>query len=59
MLKLSHRYRRGLAYPYATAAGVPTAHGNLTPDEGNLSTIGAAWAVLSLHQFDPLVYPNE
>lgn len=59
MLKLSHRYRKGLAYPYATTAGVPTGHGNITPEEGNLSVIGAAYAILSLYQFDPLVYPEK
>lgn len=47
----------GLAYPYATLPNAPIGHEYNTPKEGNLSAIGAAYAILALLEFDPLI-PN-
>ncbi|MBN3039355.1 MAG: hypothetical protein JW869_08080 [Candidatus Omnitrophica bacterium] len=56
MLRLAVPNDSGLAYPYATLADSPTGHGNMTPGKDNLSAIGAAWAVLSLSEADPLAF---
>jgi hypothetical protein len=45
----------GWAYPYATQGDAQIGHGYRTPVAGALSTIGAAYAVLGLTGFDPLV----
>ena len=56
MLSLAIEDGSGLAYPYATLADAPIGHGYNTPANGNLSTIGVAYAILSLLKYDPLVF---
>jgi hypothetical protein len=41
-------------FPYATLAESPVGHEYRTPSQGNLSTIGVAYAILAIKKFDPL-----
>ena len=54
MMILAVEDKGGFAYPYATASNAPIGHENNTPEEGNLSTICTAYAVLAVTGFDPL-----
>ena len=54
MLNLAIEDNDGLAYPYATLADAPIGHGLNTPCKGNLSVIGASYAILGLSGYDPL-----
>jgi len=56
MLNLAIEDSGGLAYPYATLSDAPIGHGFNTPSKGNLSTIGVAYGILSLLEYDPLIY---
>ncbi|MEW5694269.1 MAG: hypothetical protein AB1765_13360 [Candidatus Hydrogenedentota bacterium] len=42
--------------PYATKPDVPIGHEYNTPKSGNLSTVGAEYAILALLNYDPLNY---
>jgi|GEM_PF-2549222 len=55
MLDLAIEKDNTLAYPYATQAEAAIGHEYNTPKEGNLSTIGVAYGILALSEFDPLV----
>lgn len=55
MLNLALDAQGTLSYPYATQAQAAIGHEYNTPCEGNLSAIGAAYAILALSEFDPLV----
>lgn len=54
MLNLAIETNDTLAYPYTTQPGVVIGHEYSTPKEGNLSSIGASYAILALSEFDPL-----
>jgi len=55
LLQGSVEQEKGWAYPYATQANAVIGHEYYTPNEGNLSAIGAAYAILALKGYDPLV----
>ena len=55
MLSLAIKHENKLAYPYATLPDARIGHGFNTPHKGNLSTIGAAHAILSLLEYDPFL----
>jgi len=56
MLKMAIEKDEQFAYPYATSPNAVIGHECKTPRKGNLSAIGAAYAILGLTGFDPLVY---
>ena len=56
MMELAIDDNGTFCYPYATLPDVPKGHGFNTPKKGNLSVIGAAQAILSILNYDPLVY---
>lgn len=56
MLTLAIESKGTLAYPYATEAEALIGHEYSTPKEGNLSSIGASYAILGLSAFEPLIY---
>ena len=58
MLNLAIETNNTLAYPYTTQPGAVIGHEYSTPKEGNLSSIGASYAILALSEFDPLVCPE-
>jgi len=45
--------------PYASLGGVPLGHENDTPVQGSFSTIGVAYGILALTDYDPLRPPGE
>ena len=47
-----------LAFPYASHPNAVIGHEYKTPQEGNLSAIGVAYAILSLTGYDPLYFKN-
>jgi len=59
MLTLAIESGDTLTYPYATQVEAIIGHEYNTPKEGNYSSIGAAYAVLALSDFDPLRNFNE
>lgn len=54
MLSLSIEQNNTLTYPYATQAEAIIGHEYNTPKENNYSSIGVAYAILALSNFDPL-----
>jgi len=48
----------GLAFPYATLGKTAVGHDWDTPTADTLSVIGAAWGILALKNFDPLITPH-
>lgn len=54
MLALTITVNNQLAYPYATNADAVIGHEHSTPKQGNLSSIGPAYAILALTGYDPL-----
>lgn len=55
MLVLAIGSDNTLAFPYATQDQAIIGHEYKTPSKGNLSAIGAAYGILALSSFDPLV----
>ncbi|MBF0521911.1 MAG: AGE family epimerase/isomerase [Candidatus Omnitrophica bacterium] len=49
----------GLAYPYATMDDAVIGHEYRTPISSNFSAIGAAYAILALREYDPLVVESK
>jgi len=54
MLNLSIEQNDVLTYPYATRSEAVIGHEYNTPKENNYSSIGVAYAILALSNFDPL-----
>lgn len=55
ILMMADRSGDQASLPYATQGGVPIGHEYNTPAPGSRSVIGAAWAILALLDFDPLL----
>ena len=54
MLSMADVKKNQASFPYASRGNVSIGHEYNTPAEGNISVIGAAWAILALMDYDPL-----